>query len=121
MIDDINQLPKSLRYFAGGDNSVRGYGYESLGETNAEGAVIGGKHLLVASLEYEYTFKDPWGAAFFVDVGNAFNSWSDMGLKTGVGFGARWKSPIGPVRVDIGFPTDDFGDPHLHLSIGPDF
>lgn len=121
LIDDINLLPKSLRYFAGGDNSVRGYGYESLGETNADGAVIGGKHLLVASLEYEYTFKDPWGAALFVDVGNAFNDWGDMSLKTGVGFGARWKSPIGPVRVDIGFPTEDFGDPHLHLSIGPDF
>ncbi|MEJ2310169.1 MAG: autotransporter assembly complex protein TamA [Gammaproteobacteria bacterium] len=121
MIDDVSLLPKSLRYFAGGDNSVRGYDYESLGETNAEGAVIGGKHVLVASLEYEYLFKDPWGAALFVDVGNAFNDWSDMGLKTGVGFGARWKSPIGPVRVDIAWPTDDFGDPHLHLSIGPDF
>jgi translocation and assembly module TamA len=44
-----------------------------------------------------------------------------MDLQTGVGFGARWRSPIGPVRVDVAWPTDDFSDPHLHLSIGPDF
>ena len=121
LIDDVNQLPKSLRFFAGGDNSVRGYGYESLGPKNSAGAVIGGKHLFVASLEYEYMIRDPWGAALFVDTGNAFNDWGKMDLQTGVGLGARWRSPIGPVRVDVAFPTDDFGDPHLHLSIGPDF
>jgi translocation and assembly module TamA len=118
---DADQLPKSLRFFAGGDNSVRGYGYESLGPKNDAGAVIGGKHLLVASLEYEYLFKDPWGAALFVDTGNAFNDWNNMDLQTGVGFGARWRSPIGPVRVDVAWPTDDFSDPRLHLSIGPEF
>lgn len=121
MIDDVNLLPKSLRFFAGGDNSVRGYGYESLGPKNNAGTVIGGKHLFIASLEFEYLFKDPWGAALFVDTGNAFNDWQNMDLQTGVGFGARWRSPIGPVRVDVAWPTDDFSDPHLHLSIGPDF
>ncbi|MEJ2316183.1 MAG: autotransporter assembly complex protein TamA [Gammaproteobacteria bacterium] len=121
MIDDVNLLPKSLRFFAGGDNSVRGYGYESLGPKNNAGTVIGGRHLFIASLEYEYMIKDPWGAALFVDTGNAFNDWQNMDLQTGVGFGARWRSPIGPVRVDVAWPTDDFSDPHLHLSIGPDF
>jgi translocation and assembly module TamA len=121
LIDDVNLLPKSLRFFAGGDNSVRGYGFEELGPKNDVGAVIGGRHLFVASLEYEYLFKDPWGAALFVDTGNAFNEWDKMDLQTGVGFGARWRSPIGPVRVDVAWPTDDFSDPHLHLSIGPDF
>ena len=118
---DADQLPKSLRFFAGGDNSVRGYGYESLGPKNDAGTVIGGIHLFTASLEYEYLFKDPWGAAIFVDTGNAFNDWGKMDLQTGVGFGARWRSPIGPVRVDVAWPTDDFSDPRLHLSIGPDF
>jgi translocation and assembly module TamA len=121
MINDVNLLPKSLRFFAGGDNSVRGYSYESLGPENDAGTVIGGRHLFIASLEYEYLFRDPWGAALFVDTGNAFNDWQNMDLQTGVGFGARWRSPIGPVRVDIAWPTDDFGDPHFHLSIGPDF
>ena len=121
LIDDVTLLPKSLRFFAGGDNSVRGYGYEELGPKNDAGAVIGGRHLFTASLEYEYLFKDPWGAALFVDTGNAFNDWDKMDLQTGVGFGARWRSPIGPVRVDVAWPTDDFSDPHLHLSIGPDF
>lgn len=119
-IGNLSKLPKSLRFFAGGDNSVRGYGFESLGERNAAGAVIGGKHLLTASLEYEHPLKDDWSMALFVDTGNAFNDWKRMDLKTGVGFGARWKSPIGPVRVDLAWPTTDFADPHLHLSIGPD-
>lgn len=120
-IDDVNLLPKSLRFFAGGDNSVRGYGYESLGPKNDAGTVIGGRHLFIASLEFEYMIRDPWGAALFVDTGNAFNDWEKIDLQTGVGFGARWRSPIGPVRVDVAWPTDDFNDPHLHLSIGPDF
>ena len=119
-VDSLSQLPKSLRYFAGGDNSVRGYDFESLGEKNAAGAIVGGKHLLIASLEYEHPLKDDWGLALFVDTGNAFDDWNNMELQTGVGFGARWKSPIGPVRVDLAWPTDDFSDPHLHLSIGPD-
>ncbi|MEB8432537.1 autotransporter assembly complex protein TamA [Cocleimonas sp. KMM 6892] len=120
IVSDFDSLPKSLRFFAGGSNSVRGYTYESLGEENDNGKVIGGKHLLDLSLEYQYPISDSWGAAVFVDAGNAFSDWSDPGLKVGVGFGARWSSPVGPVRIDIGFPKDDFGDPHLHLSVGSD-
>ena len=119
-IGNLSRLPKQLRFFAGGDNSVRGYGFESLGERNAAGAVVGGKHLLTGSIEYEHPVRDDWGLALFVDTGNAFNDWDSIDLKTGAGFGARWKSPIGPVRVDVAWPVDDFSDPHLHLNIGPD-
>ena len=119
---NLEELPKSLRFFAGGGNSVRGYTYESLGEPNpeAKGKVLGGKNLLNLSLEYQHPITDEWSAAAFVDAGNAFNNWNDYKLKVGVGFGARYKSPIGPVRIDIGFPKDDLRDPHLHLSIGAD-
>ncbi|WP_299871946.1 autotransporter assembly complex family protein [uncultured Cocleimonas sp.] len=120
IVSDFNSLPKSLRFFAGGSTSVRGYTFESLGEENDNGKVIGGKHLLDLSLEYQHPINDSWSAAVFVDAGNAFESWSDPGMKVGVGFGARWSSPVGPVRIDIGFPKDDFGDPHLHLSVGSD-
>ena len=120
LVGDLDTLPKSLRFFAGGGQSVRGYSFESLGEVNSDGIVVGGKHLLTGSIEYEQTIKDKWGAAVFVDAGNAFNDWSDPNLKVGVGAGVRWRSPIGPVRVDLGFPTDNFADPHLHLSIGSD-
>lgn len=119
VVSDFDRLPKSLRFFAGGGNSVRGYDFESLGEIR-DGKVVGGKNLLNLSLEYQYPITDEWSAAAFVDAGNAFNNWDNYDVKVGVGFGARWRSPIGPVRIDIGFPKDDYKDPHLHLSVGSD-
>ena len=116
----LEDLPKSLRFFAGGGNSVRGYDFESIGEVNSAGSVIGGKHLLAGSVEFEYPVYEGWGVAAFIDAGDAFNEWDDMDLKYGVGIGARYRSPIGPVRVDIGFPEGSFGDATFHLSVGPD-
>lgn len=120
IVSDFDSLPESLRFFAGGSNSVRGYSYKSLGEVNNNGKNIGGKQLLDLSLEYQHPINKTWSAAAFVDAGNAFDSWDDYSVKVGVGFGVRWKSPVGPVKVDIGFPKDDFKDPKLHLSIGSD-
>jgi len=123
LVDDFDNLPKRLRFFAGGGNSIRGYAFESLGtvkEINGEDKVIGGKQLLNLSLEYQHPITDEWSAAVFVDAGNAFDDWSNYDVKVGVGFGARYRSPIGPVRIDIGFPKDDLKDPHLYLSIGSD-
>jgi len=117
---ELEDLPKSLRFFAGGGNSVRGYDFEAIGEMNSSGSVIGGKHLLAGSVEYEYPIQESWGVAVFVDAGDAFNSWGDMDLNYGVGVGARYRSPIGPVRVDVGFPDGKFGDATFHLSVGPD-
>ena len=120
IVDDIETLPKSLRFFAGGGNSVRGYDFESLGESNNSGTNRGGKQLLDLSLEYQHPITDTWSAAVFADAGNAFDDFGDFTLKTGVGFGARWKSPVGPVRIDLGFPTDDLSRPKLYLSVGSD-
>ncbi len=120
IVHDFDRLPKSLRFFAGGANSVRGYDFESLGELNDSGSVRGGKQLLDLSLEYQHPIKNGWSAAIFADAGNAFDDFKDTDLKVGVGFGARWRSPVGPVRIDLGFPTDDFSKPKLHLSIGSD-
>ncbi len=119
-VGDAKTMPKELRFFAGGGQSVRGYSFDSLGEIDAEGDLSGGKHLLVGSLEYDYPIIDKWGVAGFIDVGNAFNDWKNSNLKIGVGTGLRWRSPVGPVRIDIGFPKDKLSDPHLHLSIGAD-
>lgn len=122
-VDDFARLPKSLRYFAGGDNSVRGYGYESLGPQNEQGQVIGGKHLMTGSLEYDYRFKPKWAAAVFYDMGMALNTtanWGDQ-LFSGVGTGIRWFSPVGPIRADIAFPLDESPDTwRLHVTIGAD-
>ncbi|HRJ51219.1 MAG TPA: autotransporter assembly complex family protein [Candidatus Thiothrix moscowensis] len=120
LTNDLDEMPKSLRFFAGGQNSVRGYDFESIGETNDDDEVVGGKHSLTASLEYEHPLVDKWSAAAFVDAGDAFDQPADAALKVGVGVGVRWKSPLGPVRADIAVPTDDARDPHFYFSLGPD-
>ena len=116
----IRTLPTSVRFFAGGDQSVRGYAYNSLGPRNAAGQVIGGEQLLVGSAEYEQRFTDKWSGAVFYDTGNAINNWQEA-LKDGVGFGVRWRSPIGPIRLDLAWAISEPGAPkRLHLNVGPD-
>lgn len=120
LVGDFDEMPKSLRFFAGGQNSVRGYSFESLGETDADGDVLGGKQLLTASIEYEYPVYDNISAAAFIDTGNAFEDWDDYTLKYGYGVGARYKSPLGPIRVDFAVPHEDTSDIHFYFSLGPD-
>lgn len=121
VVDSIDELPASNRFFAGGDNSVRGYKYKSLGPTDNSGDVIGGKYLAVGSVEFNYRFIDKWYGAVFWDAGNAFNDWP-MDAKSGIGVGIRWASPVGMVRVDVASAISDAGDPwRLHITFGPDF
>ncbi|WP_020561261.1 autotransporter assembly complex protein TamA [Thiofilum flexile] len=118
--DDLTTTPKSLRFFAGGQNSVRGYDYQSLGTKDANDVVIGGKHLLTGGVEFEKPVRDKFSLAAFVDAGNAFEDWSNYDIKWGVGLGARYQSPIGPIRVDVAVPKDNFNDFHFYFSLGPD-
>lgn len=118
---DFSALPPQLRFFAGGDRSVRGYGFQSIGPKNSDGRVIGGRNLLVASAEVEHYFTKNWGMAAFVDAGNAFSG-TDYRPKIGAGLGVRWLSPVGMIRVDLGKPVHN-PDRHgieLHIVIGPD-
>lgn len=122
-VDAFRSLPPDERFFTGGDNSIRGYDYQELGPVNDSGHVIGGQYLGVASFELEKYLNNNWGIAAFVDTGNAFGGpGSNTGLKTGVGAGIRWRSPVGPVRVDVAHPLDDDNDSlfRIHLRIGPD-
>ena len=118
---DFSALPPQLRFFAGGDRSVRGYGYQSIGPRNSYDRVIGGQNLLVASTEVEHYFTRKWGMAAFVDAGNAFNG-TDYRPKVGAGLGVRWLSPVGMIRVDLGTPIHDSRNHgiELHVVIGPD-
>jgi len=123
-LDSLYALPPSLRFYAGGDNSVRGYGFQSLGYTtvNDEGkeVVEGGSYLIVGSAEIERKIIGKWSLAAFYDVGNAIIRLNDP-LKEGVGLGIRWQSPIGPVRVDVARALSEPGWPYrLHVNIGPD-
>ena len=117
---DFHQLPSSVRFFAGGAQSVRGFGYQSLGPRDDRGEVIGGNHLMVGSIEFEHSINDKWGAAAFYDAGNAMDSFADK-LERGAGLGIRWRSPIGPVRIDLATAISREDHPwRLHFSIGPD-
>lgn len=119
-VDDFSTLPPSIRFFAGGDYSVRGFAYQSLGPEDDAGNVIGGRHLLVGSVEYEHRLKEKWAAAVFYDAGNAINNFGDE-LEHSVGVGLRWRSPVGWVRVDVAKPLSEPGEGiRLHLTIGPD-
>jgi translocation and assembly module TamA len=120
LADNFSDLPASHRFFAGGDLSVRGYGYETLGPVDENGDVIGGDHILVGSIEYEQKLYKKWSAAIFYDVGNAIHKLSDP-YSEGAGFGIRWASPVGLIRVDLAFALSKPGEPlKLHLTIGPD-
>ena len=118
-VDDFDQLPTSLRFFTGGDKTVRGYSYNVIGPS-VNGDVVGGKNLLESSLEYEIPFKEKWSVAAFADVGDAYDN--DPDFKTGVGIGVRWRSPVGPVRLDLGHALDrpPGRNLRLHLTIGSD-
>ncbi len=118
--NEYTNVPPSLRYFAGGDQSVRGYDYQSLSPTNSDGDRIGGRYQLAVSAEYQYSITDKWRVATFVDQGNAFNSLELPSLKSSVGLGVRWVSPVGPIRVDLAHPLDDDGGVRLHFSMGPE-
>lgn len=113
----FDELPPSVRFFAGGDNSIRGYGYQKVGEEQ-DGEVVGGERLLTGSFELDYAIREQWSLAAFVDSGSAFNN--DPDFKTGAGVGLRWYSPIGPVRLDLAHPFEDNRNVRVHLSIGPD-
>ncbi|ABZ76409.1 surface antigen (D15) [Shewanella halifaxensis HAW-EB4] len=127
--NSLAEIPPSLRYFAGGDQSIRGYSYNELGPSidsvNADGEVIrevvGGRYLMVGSIEYQYYLTPHWRVATFVDAGNAFDV-NQIEFVTSVGAGIHWISPIGPVKLDIGIglkETDTISRPwRIHITMG---
>ncbi|MEA9995749.1 autotransporter assembly complex family protein [Pseudomonas sp. 10B1] len=113
-------IPPSLRFFAGGDQSVRGYDYQTLSPTNSDGDRVGGRYMVAGSVEYQYSIAEKWRIATFIDQGNAINSLQLPSLKTGIGVGIRWVSPVGPLRLDLAHALDDNGGIRLHFSMGPE-
>lgn len=115
-------VPITFRFFTGGDNSVRGYAHQSLGPKNARGDVIGGKHLLVGSVELELAAGENWGIAAFYDAGNAFNDLDTLVFAQGTGLGVRYYTPVGPIRLDIarqvGVSDPDY---RFHFTVGVQF
>ncbi|WOE32563.1 MULTISPECIES: autotransporter assembly complex protein TamA [unclassified Acinetobacter] len=117
--EDFEKVPYNLRYFAGGDQSIRGFDYKSLSPTE-NGFKVGGQALAVGSLEYNYQFIEGWRAAVFSDFGNAYDKNFSDPTEYSVGVGLRWASPIGPVRIDVASGISSEDHPiRLHIIIGP--
>ncbi len=110
----VTELPNQYRFKAGGSTSVRGYGFEQLSNNN-----IGSNNIVTASIEAEYRILDKWSLAAFFDVGNAFNDWSELEVKKGVGVGVRWYTIAGAMRVDVAQALDQADKPwRIHFTIG---
>ncbi len=118
--DDFSQIPASLRFFAGGDQSVRGFDFEELGPTDELGEPTGGEYLAVASVEFDGPLRGNFRWAAFVDAGNAFGG-GDDDIAYAAGIGLRWLTPIGPLRLDVASAlSDSDSNFRIHFTAGPD-
>ncbi len=118
----FDEVPTNWRFFAGGDRSVRGFDYRSLGPRNANNDTTGGEWLFTASAEIDYLVAENWLASAFIDAGDVgFDGEKTEEWPVAAGVGIGWLSPVGAVRVAIGFPVqgsdEDF---RVHISLGPD-
>jgi translocation and assembly module TamA len=110
-------IPASLLFRAGGTDSVRGYDFQSIGNVR-NGVVFPTRYLATAGLEYQHWLSASWGGAVFYDVGTATDNWGEKQLFQGVGVGARWRSPVGPVNVDLAYGIRNRNiSPHFSLGV----
>jgi len=117
--DPLKDIPPSLRFFTGGDQSVRGYSYKSLGPRDASGHVVGGKQLLTGSVELERALFKNWGVSVFYDAGNAFNTFSSFKLFQGAGVGLHYYSGVGALNLSLARPIGaDNPSLHIHFTVG---
>jgi translocation and assembly module TamA len=119
LASDRDGIPSVFLFRTGGDTSVRGYAFRSLGVPRGE-AVVGGRYLLVASAEAIRWINETWGVAVFVDAGDAADSVSDLDPAIGAGIGARLRTPIGPFRLDVAY-GERTREVQLHFSVGVSF
>ncbi len=120
LVDGIDSLPPSLRFYTGGDNTIRGYGYKSIGTRDASGAVIGGRYMITGGIEAEQVVYRQWSLAAFWDGGTASDDLS-LNFFQGVGGGVRFRLPFGQIRLDLASAITEEGQPlRVHLTVGGD-
>ncbi|NDO83004.1 hypothetical protein CJP72_20195 [Citrobacter sp. NCU1] len=115
---DFDKVPPDLRFFAGGDRSIRGYKYKSISPEDSNGDLKGASKLATGSLEYQYNVTGKWWGAVFVDSGEAVSDIRRSDFKTGAGVGVRWQSPVGPIKLDIAAPVGDKEENGMQFYIG---
>lgn len=119
LVDDIYSIPPSLRFYAGGDQSVRGYGYKKIAPSDDEGNLLGGKNLLTYSLEVERTLYEQWSGAVFYDSGMVSDTFTGT-MHSGAGVGLRWNGIFGQIRLDLAKSLDENGSWRIHFTMGAD-
>ncbi|WP_226472295.1 autotransporter assembly complex protein TamA [Dechloromonas denitrificans] len=117
--DSRRRIPQDYLFRTGGTGTVRGYAYQSLGIKEGA-ATVGGRYLGVVSAEATHWLNDSWGIAAFVDAGDAIDDLADIKLAVGYGLGARWRSPAGPIGVDLAYGQRT-GEVQLHFSLAIPF
>jgi len=118
--DSIYNVPSSMRFFTGGDQSIRGFDYESIAPEDSDEYLIGGKYLAVGSFEYRFPILDNWKIALFADIGTATDDFSEE-LSSSIGTGVVWASPVGPIRLYLARPmTNKINSFGIHFMIGPE-
>lgn len=116
---DRHGIPSEFLFRAGGDRSIRGYAYQSIGTPEGD-AIVGGRYLLVASSEFDHWFTRRWGGAVFYDTGDATDSLTDVKFFPGYGAGVRYRSPVGAVQLDLAY-GQRVGRVRLHFAVGVTF
>lgn len=120
LVDSIDSLPPSLRFYTGGDTSIRGYRYKSIGTKDPSGAVIGGRYMVVGSVELERVVYKEWSVATFWDGGTATDDLS-LNFFQGVGAGIRFRLPFGQIRLDVASAVTEDDTPfRVHFTVGGD-
>jgi translocation and assembly module TamA len=119
LADSRQHIPQDYLFRTGGAGTVRGYAYQSLGIKEGT-ATVGGRYLAIASAEFTHWLDDDWGVAAFVDAGDAVDSLTAVRLAVGYGLGARWRSPAGPIGVDLAYGQRNH-EVHLHFSLAIPF
>jgi len=114
IVHNLEGMPLSQRFFAGGAQNLRGFGYQNLGP---------GRYLTVASAEYQHRLWGELYGVLFYDVGNAFNHFFDERLREGIGFGFLYRSPVGPLQLTLAWAISepDYHHKRLEFAMGPDF
>jgi translocation and assembly module TamA len=120
--NNFNRVPPDLRFFAGGDRSIRGYKYKDVSPRDSDNKLTGASKMATGSLEYQYNLSGKWWGAVFVDGGEVVKDFNSKDFKTGAGFGIRWASPVGPIKLDI---AKAIGDENQHgvqfyIGLGPE-
>lgn len=119
------ELPSTQLFFIGGDNSVRGYGFRDLGVPLPDGRVTGGRAVALGSVEWQRPIRlggsaSDWESTVFLDAGAVANNASELRPRFGLGVGARWKSPVGPLQIDVAYGVD-VKRLRLHMNVGFNF